>query len=176
MQSGGELHFHRYDGTGRWTCQIQGGMTVEQAFSGESNVFQIDPVPENAWSNPAKGERKRPCRTRARIRITSDEKSNPVWLEIPIVVHWPIPPDAKIQLVYINTRKLGDRVRWFLNVTVIEEDQQKKNSVTGNVLAVDIGWRKKPDRSITLSIGRTVQPGGIYFGPEVVGVDVKAIL
>ena len=25
------------------------------------------------------------------------------------------------------------------------------------------------------NIGRTVRPGGIYFGPEVVGVDIKAI-
>jgi hypothetical protein len=151
MQSGRELLFHRYDGTGRWTCQIRGGMTVEEAFSEANNLFQIDPVPESAWTNPAKGERKRLCRTRARMRITSDEESNPVWLEIPIVMHRPIPPDARIKLVSINTRKLGDRVRWFLNVTVIEEDQQNKNSVTGDVLAVDIGWRKKPDGSIRVA-------------------------
>jgi hypothetical protein len=151
MQSGVELRFHRYDGTGRWTCQIQGGMSVDEVFSEASNFFQIDPVPETAWNHPAEGERRRLCRTKARIRIGSDEEKNPVWLEIPIAMHRPIPADARIQLVSITTKKVGDKTRWFLNVTVNEEEPQKEGSRTGEVLALDIGWRKKPDGSIRVS-------------------------
>lgn len=151
LQSGGELHFHSYDGAGRWTCQIQGAMTVDEAFSRANNLFQIDPVPEDAWSRPAKGERKRLCRTVARMRIASDEGSNPVWLEIPIVMHRPIPQDAKIPLVSINAEKVGGAMRWFLNVTVIEEEPQKEHSPSGRILAVNIGCREKPDGSIRVA-------------------------
>lgn len=32
IKSGGKIRFRHYDGTGRWTCQIQGGMSVDEAF------------------------------------------------------------------------------------------------------------------------------------------------
>lgn len=71
MQAGGELRFRRFDGTGRLTCQIQGGMSVEEAFSGGNNFFQIDPVPLAAWDTPSRGERRKLCRTKAKMRISS---------------------------------------------------------------------------------------------------------
>ncbi len=151
VQTGGELQFHRYDGTGRWTCQIQGGMTVDEAFSRANNLFQVDPVPESAWSHPSKGERRRLCRTSARMRIASDPESHPIWLEIPITMHRPVPPDAKIQFVSMNTRKVGDRIRWFLNVTVVEDESQKERSPSGQVLAVNIGCREVPDGSVRVA-------------------------
>ena len=151
MQSGGELRFRRFDGAGRLTCQIQGGMSVEDAFLAANNFFQIDPVLETAWKIPARGERKRLCRTKARVRITSDDEKNPVWLEIPIVMHRPIPQDAKIQRVSVSTKKIGDRIRWFLNITVIEEEPEKEASSIGRVLALDIGWRKKGNGSIRVA-------------------------
>jgi hypothetical protein len=150
MQSGSELRFHRFDGTGRWTCQIQGGMSMAEAYSGANNLFQLDPVPPAIWSHPAKGERRRLCNSKARLRITSESR-NPVWLEIPVVIHRPIPEDARIQRVSISTKKTADRIRWFLNVTVIEEGAGKKSSATGEVLALDVGWRKKVDGAIRVA-------------------------
>ena len=151
MQSGGELHFRRFDGTGRLTCQIQGGMSVEEAFSGANNLFQIDPVPETAWNIPSRGESRKLCRTKAKIRITSDEEKNPVWIEIPIVMHRPIPQNARIQRVSISTKKVADRIRWFLNVTVIEDELEKEDFAIGQVVALDVGWRKKEDGSIRIA-------------------------
>ncbi|MGC8495172.1 MAG: hypothetical protein ACP5SH_25930 [Syntrophobacteraceae bacterium] len=151
LHSGGELHFRRYDGTGRWTCQIQGTMTLGEAFSKANNLFQIDPVPEDAWNHPIKGERKRLCRTVARMRIASEEGAHPVWLEIPIAMHRPIPPGAKIPMVSINAKKVGDAMRWFLNVTVIEEEPQKEPFPSGRILAVNIGCREKPEGSIRVA-------------------------
>ena len=93
-----ELRFHRFDGAGRWTCQIQNGMTVAQAFAGADNRFQIDPVAPEAWSQPSRAERRRLSRTAARIRIGSTEERQPRWLEIPIVMHRPIPEERPDQI------------------------------------------------------------------------------
>lgn len=56
-----------------------------------------------------------------------DEERNPVWIEIPIIMYRPIPEDAKIQRVSISTKKVADRIRWFLNVTVIEDEPAKED-------------------------------------------------
>jgi transposase len=150
-QTGGEVQFHRYDGTGRWTCQIQGGMTVDEAFYGVNNLFQLTAVQQNAWSHPSKGERKRLCRSSAKMRIASDAESNPIWLEIPFTMHRPIPSDGKIQFVSINTRKVGDRIRWFLNITVVEKEPEKEGSPSGLVLAVNIGCREEQDGALRVA-------------------------
>ena len=152
MQSGAELRFHRFDGTGRWTCQIQGGMSIEEAFEGGSNSFQIDRIDPAAWddSSTTRGERKRLCRTSARVRINSDAARKPVWLEIPIVMHRPIPADARIQLVSVNTKKIANRIQWFLNVTVVEGDEER-GELSGDVVALDVGWRKKPDGCVRVA-------------------------
>ena len=152
-----ELRFHRFDGSGRWTCQIQGGMTVAEAFAGTDNRFQIDPVPPEAWTHPSRGERKRLCRTTARIRIGSTENRQPIWQPIPIVMHRPIPEDALIKSVSINARKVGNRINWFLNVTVVTNGTVTAVDRTGKVISLDVGWRRTRDG---LRVGYSVDGDG----------------
>lgn len=142
MKEGAQLRFHRFDGSGRWTCQIQGGMTVAEAFNGTDNRFQIEPVPPKAWTHPSRGERRRLCRTTARIRISSKEDRQPEWLEIPILMHRPIPEDALIKSASISAKKVGNHINWFLNVTVTTNGASAVER-TGKVIAIDVGWRKK---------------------------------
>lgn len=44
MREGAELRFHRFDGTGRFTCQIMGGMSIEDLVSGRHRVAQLQKV------------------------------------------------------------------------------------------------------------------------------------
>lgn len=145
MKEGAQLRFHRFDGSGRWTCQIQGGMTVDQAFFGSDNRFQIAPVCPGAWMHPSRSKRRRLCRTKARIRIGSNEERQPEWLEIPIIMHRPIPEDALIKSVSISAKKVGNRVKWFLNVTVVTNGELSAVDRTGKVVALDVGWRRTKD-------------------------------
>jgi len=138
-----ELQFHRFERVGRWTCQIQGGMNITQAFLGSNNYFQIDRLPADAWTHPSRGERGRLKRTKARIRIGSGEKKTvPIWLEIPIVMHRPIPESAEIKSVSIHVSKLADKFVWSLTVTV-REDCSVPLERTGHCVAINIGWRAK---------------------------------
>jgi chorismate mutase len=143
MKEGAELRFHRFERTGRWTCQIQGGMRIADAFSLADNRFQIDPVSSEAWIHPSRSERRRLCRTKARIRIGSTEDRQPVWLEIPIVMHRPIPSDSLIKSVSIIAKKVGNRTKWFLNVTIVANGTPMALEHTGKAIAIDMGWRRK---------------------------------
>ncbi|MHB8123942.1 MAG: zinc ribbon domain-containing protein [Desulfuromonadaceae bacterium] len=142
MKEGAQLRFHRFDVSGRWTCQIQGGMTVANAFALTDNRFQIDPVPPEAWTHHSRAERRRLSRTTARIRIGSREDRGPIWHEVPIVMHRPIPEVASIKSVAITAKKVGNRINWFLNVTVTTNGALTVER-TGKVIAIDVGWRKK---------------------------------
>jgi Putative transposase DNA-binding domain len=121
----GELQFRRFTGDGTLTAQIMGGALPKQCFDGEHTFFQTERVPGQRW-------------TRARMRIGSDER-NPIWLDLPVIFHRPIPPTSMIKSVSMTSRA----GKWFLNVTVTESDPQP---VLGKPHAgLDIGYRLRPE-------------------------------
>lgn len=122
----GNLHFRRYSGGGTLTAQIIGGTAVSRVVEGDHTFFQVDP--------PAHGRKWR----YARMRIGSTGERGPVWLDVPIVYHRPIAPEAQIKSVSM-TRREG---RWSLNVTVNLPDPAP--SIKQAVVAIDIGWRLVP--------------------------------
>ncbi|EFJ39246.1 hypothetical protein VOLCADRAFT_101201, partial [Volvox carteri f. nagariensis] len=73
LRNGGQMQFKRYDGTGRFVNQIQGGMTVADLFGATHSQVTVEALPENAWTHPSRGERRRLQRTRltATILVTS---------------------------------------------------------------------------------------------------------
>lgn len=122
----GEPKFRRFTGDGTLTAQIIGGVATAGAVEGAHTFFQIDPPREGVkWRY-------------ARMRIGSDGERYPVWLEIPIVYHRPIPPEALIKSVSMTRR---DGV-WSLNVTVTLPAAPLKAGVFA--ASVDIGWRLVP--------------------------------
>jgi len=147
MKEGSDLKFHRFDGTGTLTCQIPHGITIRDVFEGVTNMLQIDPVPESAWDKSTpRGTRRVQCRTIARMRIGSndDKQRSPKWLEIPIVMHRPVPEHARIKSASISFKKIADRITPFLNLTVNEPASQSIVR-TGGACAVHVGWRSKLD-------------------------------
>jgi hypothetical protein len=123
----GELQFRRSTGDGTLTAQIIGGTSVERTVGGDHSFFQMDSArPGQKWR-------------RARMRIGSTAERGPVWLDIPVVYHREIPADAKIKSVSMTRR----RGVWRLNVTVTLPAPTMR--VDGPVIAVDIGYRLKPE-------------------------------
>ncbi|KNZ70317.1 hypothetical protein Tfer_0877 [Thermincola ferriacetica] len=118
-RQGRDLRFHRFDGSGKVTVRWQKGLPVEQVFGSDTRL-QIDPVSEEAWYHPKRSERRRLSRTKVRIRVASDGR-NPVWLELPMVMHRPLPPDGTIRSASIVREKLGNTYRYKLVVTVALE-------------------------------------------------------
>lgn len=142
MREGTELKFHRFDGTGKVTIRYQQGLPVPQVFEYDTRL-QIDPVPEAAWEHPQRSERRKLSRTRVRIRVGSEGRQ-PIWFELPMIMHRPLPPDGEIRSASIVRERVADRYRYKLVITVALSGNRREPIGRGEV-GVDLGWRRVKD-------------------------------
>lgn len=134
------LQFHRWDGTGKVNIRYSTGLAVEKVF-GDNPRLQIDPVPEEAWTSHSRGERRRLARTRVRIRVGSDGRQ-PVWMELPMVMHRPIPRGAQVRSASVKREFVAGQPRYKLLVTVRLPEAPPQPQGTRPACGIDIGWRK----------------------------------
>lgn len=149
MKDGAELHFHSFDGTGQFRCQIQGGMSVEGLFAGHHNIARADPVDPKAWSSHSRGERRRLSRTHLTITVYTgtgeDGKPFRRTLRFPMVMHRPIPEDAIIKELSVTRKRVGTQLSWSVTFTARAPGGQVAENSSHSICAVDLGWRKIPE-------------------------------
>lgn len=148
-------HFKKFDGAGRVGVQLQGGFYLKELFSCEDLRFQMQPVPEDAWTG-SRGEQKKKTRTVVRVRINTDDKRNPVWAELPVVLHRPLPADADIKFARVYRRRIGPAHvltkngrnvptwKWFLQIVLESKEffaPPKTSTAARPTLSIDLGWR-----------------------------------
>jgi len=127
------LRFHRWDGTGKLTVHYQNGIDPKDVFSETERRFQIDPGKE----------------TQARIRIDTEGKS-PVWFEIPIVVHRPLPDLlSTIRDVSFVRECLWHDYRWKVTITMSVPDVERL-SAENKSATITVGW-KQTDQGILIA-------------------------
>ena len=136
LREGRELRFQSWDGTGKVTVRYQHGLAAEGA-QGADRRLQFDPVDPRAWISTRRSERRKLARSRVRIRVGSDGRQ-PVWLELPVVFHRPLPVDGTVRSASVICEKVGSRERWRLLVTVARPQRTRRE---GPAVAVDLGWR-----------------------------------
>lgn len=152
MKSGAELKFHSFDGTGRFTCQIQGGMSVSEFFSGEKQALvSADPVSPDAFRHPSRGERRRASRTLLRITVftAKDAAGKPFrrMLSFPMIVHREIPDDATIKQLVVSRKRVGASFRWSVTLTCTLPGSPRPMMPSppgGTSCGIDLGWRLVP--------------------------------
>jgi transposase len=145
LKTGAELRFHRFDGSGRFKNQIQGGMSVTELFSGAQSQVQVKAVSDAAFHHPVRGERRRYQRTELTITIFMRGGIRRT-LTFPMVMHREIPADAAIKEVVVTRKRVGTRYEWsvsFLCTRAAEASKPMHHSPS--VCGVDLGWRKRPD-------------------------------
>lgn len=120
MKQGSSISARAWRGSGTVSVKYQRGLSPS-ALSSDTR-FQIDDVDPAAWSDPRRSVRRRLARTVARIRVGSTDKRQPVWLELPIVLHRPLPADALIRSVRVKRYRLGTQFRYKLFVTIRHDD------------------------------------------------------
>ncbi len=111
-----ELHPQTCDGTGFWAVRLQheakdadAPCTMLRLFSQDSKwsrMLQIDPVDFSDWEHISRGERRRRSRTAVRIRVASAGR-RPIWLELPMVMHRPLPEDGVVKAAEVTRRRVG---------------------------------------------------------------------
>ncbi len=138
LTKGIDLKFHRFDGTGKVTVRYQQGLPSTKVFSRDTRL-QIDQIRPDAWDLPRK-DRRRATQTKVRLRIGSRPDRSPFWVELPMVMHRPLPPDSEIRSSSVVRERVGERFRYKLLLTVAVSDRPMLRQ--GNrTCAIDLGWR-----------------------------------
>jgi hypothetical protein len=132
------LRFQRFDGSGRVTNQIQGGITVHQLFAGAHSLVQVLPRPGHT------GRAKHLLRATV-YRYGRGEKSVHCTVLWPMIMHRPIPDGVMIKQAAVHRRRLGAKWRW--TVTFSCTTRAECHGPAGNrVVAMNLGWRLVDDR------------------------------
>lgn len=130
----------RYDRSGKVGVQIQHGMSLAELHGCEDTRLRIAPLPADQWKTRS-GRRR--ARTTVRIRVGSDGRA-PVWATLPMVMHRPLPADARIMWAWILVRRIGPDTTYQLQLAVESETYHAGGRGSGTV-AVDVGWKTDPD-------------------------------
>jgi Putative transposase DNA-binding domain len=145
MRTNTELREHQWNGSGQVSVRFQRGLPVRTAFTCRGRRLQIDPVPEEAWTSPMRSTRRKLSRSRVRIRVASTHEQLPVWFEIPVVIHRPMPPDGLIRRASLIRERLGLAWRYRLILTVARAQSPASVSRERPSIGIDIGWRLVPE-------------------------------
>ncbi len=122
--------FKRWSGEGKLSVQIQKGLPVSELANG--SFVQLRPeVPV-----PGRTGKPRPV---LRLRVGSDERSDPIWAEWPIILHRPLPEGGVIKWVHVVRRLISGAEKWTVNLEV--ETFVAKHGADQRTVALDLGWR-----------------------------------
>ncbi|WP_262032044.1 transposase [Microvirga sp. Mcv34] len=171
LRAGGQMKLKPYDGSGRFTNQIQGGMSVCDLFAGSHSQVSVAPLPPDAWFSQARGNRRRHQRTFLRVTIFTrgTERRTVTW---PMIMHREIPADCRIKEVVVTRRKLATKWRWQVVFTCTRPASQIETPKSGHCVAVNLGWRRVADgikvatilRSDSDTLGTVIIPSDIAAG------------
>lgn len=159
--------FRRWTGDGAIGVQLQGGAAVTEIIDGSDTRLQIDTTPQ-----PIPGRAGKP-RPRVRLRVGSDGRE-PVWAEWPLILHRPLPPEARVKQAKVVARKVAHQIAWSLHLTLELPDETVLEPCGEGMVAVDLGWRREAE---------TLRAGGwsdgergedLLLDPRVVGQLRKA--
>lgn len=140
-------------------CNHCGGQGEKVVISTGRPLCQPQSKPQPG-SRKFKGERVSSLLAFAKIRVSSDEKKKPMWAAFPVVLHRPIPPDAKIKRVLMVIKRIGPRLEWNLLLTV-DDGEVAMKPVTGcKTLAVNLGWRSFGLEDVGLRVAYAVGSDG----------------
>lgn len=138
-----EMRFHRWDGSGTLRAQLKRPAgapartpaTVAAGTGIWRNVAQLTPCHDpDVWAAMSRPEQRRARLGRLRMTLGGGER-----LDIPVIVHRPIPPDADITDVRVTRRRIAGGHRLSVQVTCRVPDPAPRDG--GRDVAVHIGWR-----------------------------------
>ena len=155
----GPIKFKRYAQEGMLTAQLQKKNTVAEVFRGQSNMLQIDPIPDEVWTR-GRHQRRKGCRTRVRLRIGSRNAkgelgpgATPIWLELPVLLHRQLPADGQIKWAHVRRTRYGHKYKYEL-LLVVEAMSFKADAAARagrGTIGIDLGWRYQDDKAIRVA-------------------------
>lgn len=149
MKDNTELRFHRFRGEGRFTVQVQGGVTPEDLFGGARSEAFIEPL------QSVPGRKGKPCpRLRLTVYTTKSEDGEFVRRMVtwPLVYHRPLPPDARIQQIVVTRKQVGTKWRYEAKFTVRVPDAEIERGLDLDPCGINLGFRVRRDGGIRVAM------------------------
>lgn len=157
MKDGSELRFHRFDGSGRFTCQIQGGMSIEDLTSARHNIASLrllaaaefaallraDPRQE---SGSRKGRRQYGLMT-VTVYTGQDAAGAKTrrTLDLPVILHRPLPEEGTLKTLSVIRKRVGPGdYRWSVTFT-LTADTDAVVHPSPLACGINIGWKQVKD-------------------------------
>ena len=138
-------HFRRWSGHGSVAVQVQGGMSSFEALACDSTLFRISVGPN-------------PKRSVLKMRVgTVQGKRDPIWATWPLILHRPLPRIATIKDAQVLRERLAGKDRWSVHITLSLPDGWRRETCGTGTVAVDIGWRVRPDGRLRVAYLRDDQ-------------------
>lgn len=155
MKTNAELKFHRFDGSGRFTMQIQGGVDAPDLFNSKrSDVFIQLMAKEEFAASINRGHKQGAIITNNKQRqqgilyftiYTSKDENRQLirhYLKIPVIFHRPIPEQAKIKLITLKRKRIATNYEWSVTFTATTTDpSNEKQYNSGLTCAINFGWK-----------------------------------
>lgn len=133
--------FKRYDGSGTIGVQLAGGMSLEEAIDGKSNLLRLE-LPELTERMATKGKDKgRQAIGYCWLRVKSGEKRKPIWAKIPFVYSREFPKDAKIMFAVLDRKRVGTVFHWQLRFEIRTSFKRQERPDNDKRVAVHLGYR-----------------------------------
>ncbi len=143
LKDGTTVHARVWNGAGAVSIKYQRGLLP--AALPRDTRFQIDPVNPEAWSSGKRSVRRQLGRTLARIRVGSTVNKRPVWLELPFVMHRPLPEGAVIRRVSAQRVRIGKDFRYRLLITIqYSPTARPLPASAAGAIGIHIGFQSQP--------------------------------
>ena len=132
-----------YQLSNRIGVHINGGMGIDDL--GSSTLVQISPMPVfTTRKSGAVFARGKAARTTLRFRIGTEGRA-PKWAVFPMIMHRPLPKDARIKDAYVTRRPCSVRIPWRYSLCIVLESREFERSQPGieqeGTTAINFGWR-----------------------------------
>jgi hypothetical protein len=137
---GEDVHFHRYDGSGRITNQLQGGIRADVLLQSGHTQLRIVAL-DSGCGLLARGAGKKGRLFGLVATVNARGRGNRRTVTWPIVLHRPFPEDAVVKTVTITRRRLGP-TRWRWRAAFVCEVPAVPKRSRNGVCGIDTGWRK----------------------------------
>jgi len=140
--------FRRWQGDGTCAVQLQGGASWDELASGTDMRLRLTRDP-----NCQRTGRRAGTRWIASVRVGTDpDTRGPVWATVPVVLHRPVPADARVKWAYLKVRRVGVAEDWSLALVCSRDSWARDDVATTGALGLDVGWRLTP-RGLRVAVG-----------------------